>query len=205
MIESGVTVKEAQVLPRHKTAELTLNVYGRVRKERLSETIEHIGETLLPHGKCVTYVYQDRIGRGDDSATALENNDLRCATEMPKGGFEPPRPVRHHPLKMACLPDSTTSAKNDNDWKKPIQLSDVPGRCQCLSDVFHTKMSLLLLLPFFLTRCRCIFRCRCFSWCLSGAILRARRCLLGLVRCRSLLLDARWHLVGNRGALACAG
>lgn len=24
--------------------------------------------------------------------------------EMPKGGFEPPRPVRHHPLKMACLP-----------------------------------------------------------------------------------------------------
>ncbi len=71
VIESGVTVKEAQVLPRHKTAELTLNVYGRVRKERLSETIEHIGETLLPHGKCVTYVYQDRIGRGDDSATAL--------------------------------------------------------------------------------------------------------------------------------------
>jgi hypothetical protein len=23
---------------------------------------------------------------------------------MPKGGFEPPRLVRHHPLKMACLP-----------------------------------------------------------------------------------------------------
>ena len=26
------------------------------------------------------------------------------ARRMPKGGFEPPRPVRHHPLKMACLP-----------------------------------------------------------------------------------------------------
>ena len=29
---------------------------------------------------------------------------------MPKGGFEPPRLIRHHPLKMACLPSSTTSA-----------------------------------------------------------------------------------------------
>ena len=36
--------------------------------------------------------------------------NLCSGEEMPKGGFEPPRPVRHHPLKMACLPSSTTSA-----------------------------------------------------------------------------------------------
>ena len=29
---------------------------------------------------------------------------------VPKAGFEPARPVGHYPLKIACLPDSTTSA-----------------------------------------------------------------------------------------------
>ena len=29
---------------------------------------------------------------------------------MPKAGLEPARPFEHYPLKIACLPDSTTSA-----------------------------------------------------------------------------------------------
>lgn len=88
VIESGVTIKEAQVLARHKTAELTMNVYGRVRRDQLSQTAERLGETLLQQEKCVTYVYQDGDDRGEESVTTLENNDLQCAERMPKGGFE---------------------------------------------------------------------------------------------------------------------
>ncbi len=69
VIESGANIKEAQVLARHKTPGLTMNVYGRVRKERLSGTVEKVGETLFPQAKCVTYVYQSGEERGIDSAT----------------------------------------------------------------------------------------------------------------------------------------
>jgi hypothetical protein len=40
VIESGVTVKEAQVLARHETPELTINIYGRAREERLWTVVE---------------------------------------------------------------------------------------------------------------------------------------------------------------------
>ena len=29
---------------------------------------------------------------------------LPCVLLVPKGGLEPPRPVEHYPLKIACLP-----------------------------------------------------------------------------------------------------
>ena len=56
VIESGVSIKEAQALARHKTPQMTLDVYGRVRGEQLALTVEHIGRTVLPQEKCVTYV-----------------------------------------------------------------------------------------------------------------------------------------------------
>ena len=42
--------------------------------------------------------------------------DLKIAAEkldfvVPKGGLEPPRAFAHYPLKIACLPGSTTSAQ----------------------------------------------------------------------------------------------
>jgi hypothetical protein len=50
-------------------------------------------------------------GEGTDSLSVgfcgicVLNLFFSCWCEhMPKGGFEPPRLVRHHPLKMACLP-----------------------------------------------------------------------------------------------------
>ena len=47
IIETGVTVKEAQVLARHATPELTMNIYGRVKEERLWHAVEHVADTLL--------------------------------------------------------------------------------------------------------------------------------------------------------------
>jgi len=43
VIETGVTVKEAQELARHSTPELTMNTYGRVREARLEEAVERRG------------------------------------------------------------------------------------------------------------------------------------------------------------------
>ena len=47
IIESGVTVKEAQTLARHSTPDLTMNVYGRVKEERLSQTVEDVAQSLF--------------------------------------------------------------------------------------------------------------------------------------------------------------
>ena len=103
LFENGATLKEAQELARHITPHLTTNVYAKVRDERLAGLVEQVGETLVPTAKHVHSMH-DEITGTDDVSVASGN------TGMPKGGFEPPRPVRHHPLKMACLPVSTTSA-----------------------------------------------------------------------------------------------
>ncbi len=47
IVEAGATVKEGQVLARHATPDLTMNVYARARNERLSELAEKVGETIL--------------------------------------------------------------------------------------------------------------------------------------------------------------
>jgi len=46
VIEAGASVKEAQVLARHSTPTLTLNVYARTRPERLVGVADAIGEGL---------------------------------------------------------------------------------------------------------------------------------------------------------------
>ena len=46
VIESGVTVKEAQVLARHETPELTMNIYGRAREERLWTVVEQVAQAI---------------------------------------------------------------------------------------------------------------------------------------------------------------
>jgi len=56
VIESGVSVKEVQALARHSTPDLTLNVYGRAREERLSQVVEEVAIALLPEEKRATCV-----------------------------------------------------------------------------------------------------------------------------------------------------
>jgi hypothetical protein len=113
VIESGANPKEAQTLARHATAELTIGLYGRAADQRLAQTIDHIAQHVL----CMA-------SGGGNQVQVIENIG---ETRMPKGGFEPPRPVRHHPLKMACLPDSTTSAMNDHGRKKTHRAYDDAG------------------------------------------------------------------------------
>jgi len=53
VLESGAKVKEAQTLARHATPELTMNVYGRARKERLSEVVEQMAKSVVREEKYV--------------------------------------------------------------------------------------------------------------------------------------------------------
>ena len=90
VIASGVNPKEARTLARHAAAELTSGLYGRATDERLAQAVDQIAQHVI----CIA-------SAGEDHAQIVEiPEELR----MPKGGFEPPRLVRHHPLKMACLP-----------------------------------------------------------------------------------------------------
>jgi hypothetical protein len=77
VIESGVSVKEAQVLARHATPELTMNVYGRVREERLSEAVEKVAKTLLPDEERAIYVHRKAIGANENAAAPPNNKELR--------------------------------------------------------------------------------------------------------------------------------
>ncbi len=57
MIESGASVKETQELARHSMPDLTMNIYGRTREDRLTNAVERIGEeqksaTPIETGDC---------------------------------------------------------------------------------------------------------------------------------------------------------
>jgi integrase len=111
VLESGASVKEAQALARHATPAMTMNVYGRTRNERLVQTVERVGEMVSMEEKRAGSVpeHSDTTAEDEEYTQAFQEA-IAGKEQMPKGGFEPPRPIRHHPLKMACLPSSTTSA-----------------------------------------------------------------------------------------------
>ena len=74
VIESGVTVKEAQALARHASPELTMNVYGHAREDRLADAVERVAEVVLPV-KRVPVEYQQAVGAETKIATPLKTED----------------------------------------------------------------------------------------------------------------------------------
>ena len=107
---------------------MTMNVYGRTRNERLVQTVERVGEMVSVEEKHARSVPEPAdTTTGDEGYTQVFQEVTTGVRTMPKGGFEPPRPVRHHPLKMACLPSSTTSASfyiSKAGVFEPLELSD---------------------------------------------------------------------------------
>ena len=63
--------KEAQELERRSTVDLTMNIYGSVREERLSEDVERVGRVTLK-GKCVPSAYCPAPGAERENATRVE-------------------------------------------------------------------------------------------------------------------------------------
>jgi len=74
VIENGVTVKEAQALARHASPELTMNVYGHAREDRLADAVERVAEVILP-AKRVPVEYQQAVGAETKIATPLKTED----------------------------------------------------------------------------------------------------------------------------------
>ena len=74
VIERGVSVKEAQTLARHATPELTMNVYGRTREERLSQAVDKVAQVLTPNEECATYVQQKAVGENEQSVTSFRRS-----------------------------------------------------------------------------------------------------------------------------------
>lgn len=76
-----VTPREAQELARHATTELTMNVYGRVRQDRLSQIVEEVGEFLRPaEPQVVPGLYRAAVGSELKSATSSPTRD--CASNQ---------------------------------------------------------------------------------------------------------------------------
>jgi integrase len=78
VIDSGVTVKEAQELARHSTPELTMNIYGRANEERLAAAVERVGEALKPT-EGVPGEYRQAVGAETESATLIKTEG--CASQ----------------------------------------------------------------------------------------------------------------------------
>ena len=138
VLDLGVNPKEAQQLARHSTVNLTMNVYGRTKSEYLSGVVER-----LYTSRCVQLLCNRRRQK---SRLPLR---LLAMRGMPKGGFEPPRPVRHHPLKMACLPFPPlrhfTPGKTGFRGAKEAQHS---ACARPLSTAFSGRLAWLLCRPF---------------------------------------------------------
>ena len=89
VIEVGASVKEAQSLARHATPELTMNVYGRAREDRLSEAVEKVAIMLQPEAERATYVQRQAVGAETESATPFDNRELRFPKLVEAAGVEP--------------------------------------------------------------------------------------------------------------------
>ena len=93
MLESGLaTPKEVQELARHSTLDLTMNVYGRRRAERLSAAVESVGDVVL-NRNCVSDVYRQAVGAEHEKAQLPTNEEIAPHVNMaPEVGLEPTHP-----------------------------------------------------------------------------------------------------------------
>ena len=90
VLESGLaTSKEVQELARHSTLDLTMNVYGRTRDERLSAAVESIGNAVLSRN-WVSDVYRKAVGAEHETAQPLTKEEVAPHHKMaPEVGLEP--------------------------------------------------------------------------------------------------------------------
>jgi integrase len=62
VIASGATVPEAQELARHRTAALTIGVYGRSEERRLRQLVDAVADTILPDVERALDVHAQVVG-----------------------------------------------------------------------------------------------------------------------------------------------
>jgi integrase len=92
VVEAGANAKESQVLARHATPELTMNVYARARDESLTALAEKVGRSVLPETERVTCVssIEDAVNR--EAPNSCDNKDLGTSEEWWRRRESNPRP-----------------------------------------------------------------------------------------------------------------
>jgi hypothetical protein len=90
VIESGVSVKKAQVLARHSTPELTLNVYGRTREDRLAKVVDEVADKILPREKRALCVHSQAVGAEGVEVNPLDSKKLSRHKNGGGGGNRTP-------------------------------------------------------------------------------------------------------------------
>ena len=86
VLETGVHPKEAQTLARHSTPEMTMNVYGRTRKENLSVAVELVANEVETHEKYAPSMQRLAVGAEQESATPNADKELRSIKNGGGGG-----------------------------------------------------------------------------------------------------------------------
>ena len=86
VLETGVHPKEAQTLARHSTPEMTMNVYGRTRKENLSVAVEQVANEVETHEKYAPSMHRLAVGAEQESATPNADKELRSIKNGGGGG-----------------------------------------------------------------------------------------------------------------------
>ena len=124
VIESGVSVKEAQTLARHATPELTMNVYGRVRDERLWDAVEKVAETIFANDNCAHSVHEQEEVTDGDEDSSLQYNGLDGVDEADTCGFDSRR------LHFPRLNKSSTQQRQSPN--KTMRLGVLPTRTSLL-------------------------------------------------------------------------
>ena len=89
VLDSDVSAREAQAMARHATPDLTFNVYGRARHDRMAEAVERIATRLLSAHERVPSVYRMAVGAERESATGVGTDSCATFEMVEQRGIEP--------------------------------------------------------------------------------------------------------------------
>ena len=89
VLDTDMTVRDAQALARHSTPDMTLNVYGRPQEHRLSAAVEYIADEVLSVPMRATYVQRQAVGAERENATPLLTGSCVPNSMVAVEGFEP--------------------------------------------------------------------------------------------------------------------
>ena len=118
LLESGdVSAKEVQELARHSTSDLTMNVYGRVREDRLAAAVERVGSRILQR-KSVPSVYRLVAGADTKNATLVESEGCICQKLVAAEGLEP------------SLAEKQKTASSEQNSAKSQQINALEGEAK---------------------------------------------------------------------------
>lgn len=131
LLEAGASVKEAQVLARHSTPDLTMNVYARARDERLAQVAEAVGQTIRLANVTGTESAEAVVGTSAlavGCAIGLEGSTPAASTNFRDSFF---RNVPDEPVATDAVPGTrsirpgTTCVAPDDLWQ-PMTCGGAP-------------------------------------------------------------------------------